>query len=268
LAEAGIGRRTGERCADDRGAAGSASPPKGREDVTGTDVIRVLQVPGTLEMGGTQTWLLQVLRHIDRERVKMDVLVPSGSTHHYDDLLRALGCRIIPLRSPRRFRTYAQDFRRIVREYGPYDILHSHIGPTSGLMALLGRWAGIPVRIVHSRNVREGQEEPLRRRLWRPIMCSLIRRCATHLLAVSEDAGVGLFGPACLSDPRFRVLTTGVELEPFRASVDRAQVRRELGIPPEATVVGHVGRFVQQKNHAFVVDMAVTGRRRPAAAWH
>lgn len=224
--------------------------------MNGDDVVRVLQVVGRLEMGGTQTWLLQVLRHIDRERFKMDVLVPTAERDHYHDELRALGCRIIPLLSPRRLWTHVQEFRRIALEYGPYDILHAHIGPTSGLTALLARSAGIPVRIVHSRNLREGREVPIRRRLLRPLMCYLIDRHATHLLAISRAAAIGLFGARSLSDPRFRIVTTGIELQPFRTPVDREKVRKALAIPLEATVVGHVGRFVQQKNHEFLVDVA------------
>jgi glycosyltransferase involved in cell wall biosynthesis len=51
-------------------------------------------------------------------------------------------------------------------------------------------------------------------------------------------------------------MTYGIDLEPFRYPVDREQMRRELGIPAGAFVVGHVARFFPQKNHSFLVDIA------------
>ena len=38
--------------------------------------------------------------------------------------------------------------------------------------------------------------------------------------------------------------------------VNAEKVRRALAIPPDALVVGHVGRFTAQKNHAFLVEIA------------
>lgn len=47
----------------------------------------------------------------------------------------------------------------------------------------------------------------------------------------------------------------------------RDDVKRELGVPAESYVVGHVGRFSEQKNHLFLVDVfAEIARRRPDAS--
>ncbi len=44
----------------------------------------------------------------------------------------------------------------------------------------------------------------------------------------------------------------------------REEIRRELGIPPNSVVVGHVGRFDPQKNHRFLIEIAaVVVTRRP-----
>jgi glycosyltransferase involved in cell wall biosynthesis len=55
-----------------------------------------------------------------------------------------------------------------------------------------------------------------------------------------------------------------MDLEPFRERVERASVRAELGIPQDARVIGHVGRFAEEKNHRFVIEiMAEAARRDP-----
>jgi glycosyltransferase involved in cell wall biosynthesis len=51
-------------------------------------------------------------------------------------------------------------------------------------------------------------------------------------------------------------------LAPFRSLPGRAEVRASLGLPPDATIIGHVGRFVAVKNHAFLLDVAAEILRR------
>ncbi|MDQ6740622.1 MAG: glycosyltransferase [Actinomycetota bacterium] len=55
-----------------------------------------------------------------------------------------------------------------------------------------------------------------------------------------------------------------MDTTPFRQDVDRAALRSELGLPADAFVIGHVGRFVEEKNHAFLVQVvAEVARREP-----
>jgi glycosyltransferase involved in cell wall biosynthesis len=87
-------------------------------------------------------------------------------------------------------------------------------------------------------------------------MRALIRRYSTDGLACSNEAAKFLFGPQWKSDPRFRVFHCGINLEPFRTAPSRAEARRELGIPVDAPVVGHVGLFEPRKNHAYLLEVA------------
>ena len=43
--------------------------------MSATRPLRILQVVGNLNRGGTETWLMNVLRHLDRDRYQMDFLV-------------------------------------------------------------------------------------------------------------------------------------------------------------------------------------------------
>ena len=58
--------------------------------------IRVLHVLGALNRAGAETWLMNVLRHIDRERFRLDFLVHTTAAGAYDPEVRALGSRIFP----------------------------------------------------------------------------------------------------------------------------------------------------------------------------
>jgi glycosyltransferase involved in cell wall biosynthesis len=230
--------------------------------------MRILHVFSGLNHGGAETWFMHMLRRLDPAQFKIDVLVRSTQPGAYADEVNELGGRVVSCFVHRRFWQYERDFRQIVARYGPYDAVHSHIRHFSGYVLCLARRAGISARIVHvhSDNTSEYATANAARRLYLNLSRRWIKQCATAGLFTSRQAAAGMFGPAWEQDPRWRVLYCGIDLEPFAASVDRAAVRAELGLPPDALVLGHVGRFVEEKNHTFLIDiMGELTRREPRA---
>ncbi len=224
---------------------------------------RILHVLRCLDYGGAETWLLNVLRHIDRKRFKMDFTVHAARPGAYDEEVRRLGARIIPcLINHRRPWRFARRFKHILREYGPYDVVHSHVHHYSGFVLRWAHQAGVPMRIAHSRSLLPaGSPTPLRR-IYLCLMKRWVARYATAGLAVSGKAAEALYGPDWKQDPRWRVFARAIDLEPFSRNVDRDVVRREQGIPSQALVLGHVGRFVWEKNHEFLIKIAAEVTRR------
>ena len=104
-----------------------------------TSPVRVLHVLGGMNRGGVETWLMHVLRHIDRNRFRMDFLVHTVNPCAYDDEIHSLGSEIIPCLHPSRPWTYVRNFKRILREHGPYDVVHSHVHHFSGHILRLAR---------------------------------------------------------------------------------------------------------------------------------
>lgn len=219
--------------------------------------IRILHVVGGMNRGGIETWLMHVLRHIDRDRFQMDFLVETTDVCAYDDEVYALGSRIIPCLVPSNPIRYAHNFKKIVKEYGPYDIIHSHIHHFSGYVLRLAKQANIPIRIAHSHNDTSAVENTagFLRRLYIALMKSWISRYATDGLGCSRKASADLFGSDWERDSRWRVLYFGIDLKKFHQPIDRLAVRTELGIPSDAIVIGHVGRFDSQKNHGFLINI-------------
>ena len=220
--------------------------------------IRILHVVGKMNRAGIETWLMHVLRTIDRERFEMDFLVHTLDTCAYDEEIRRLGSRLIPCLNPSNPVIYARDFVRILRRYGPYDIVHSHLHHFSGYIMWLSALAGIPIRIAHSHNDISSKEDSVgfARRAYLTLTERLISRYATAGLAVSRNSADDLFGEHWQSDPRWHLSHLGIDLEPFRSAVDRHAVRREFGFPQDAFIIGHVGRFAMPKNHIFLLDIA------------
>ncbi len=232
-------------------------------------MTRVLHVVGSLDRGGVETWLMHVLRSVDRSRAAMDFLVHSPRPGAYDAEARRLGAGIFACETPRRPGLYGRNFRRIVAGRGPYDVVHSHVHYYSGYVLAMAARAGVAARVAHSHNDTRCLDRTLNplRRAYLAAMRRLIDRHATAGLAASRRAAASLFGERWASDPRWRVLLYGIDLGPFGEAVDRGAVRDSLGIPRDAFVVGHVGRFVMQKNHEFLVDVFGEVLRREPRAW-
>lgn len=217
--------------------------------------IRILHVVGVMNRAGIETWLMHTLRAIDRDRFAMDFVVETDQPGDYDEELLSLGSRIL-CAGPRHPLRYGSRFRRILREHGPYDVVHSHLNHYNGYVMWLARRAGVPVRISHSHTDTTAKERSagLTRRFFVRLMRESINRLSTHGLAASVPAAISMFGTQWKHWDHFDVMHCGIDLSPFAQTYDRVATRAELQIPEDAWVVGHVGRMDAVKNHEFIID--------------
>lgn len=217
--------------------------------------LRILHVVGSMARGGVETWLLHMLRHTERSHLHMDFLTLHGGAHAYDDEVRALGGRLLHCPGYQRPWRFARTFLRLVRAYGPYDVIHCHLQEYSGFVLWLAQRAAIPARIAHSHSDTTSRwvQRGLLRRLYLRQMQRWLARCATLRLAVSTQAAGLLFAA---SGSPWQHFPCSIDLAPFDMPADARQVRAELGIAPDALVIGHVGRFVTPKNHRLLIEIA------------
>jgi glycosyltransferase involved in cell wall biosynthesis len=219
---------------------------------------RVLHVVGAMNRGGTETWLVDLLSRANQARFKHDLLTHTDGTAALDEAARANGARLIQAPKANRPWSYSARLRRVIEEHGPYDVVHAHLHHFSGLVLRSAAHAGVPVRIAHSHSDTrriDGRANPARQ-LYLRLAEHWIRRYATRCLAVSRPAAAGLFGEAWESDPRVSVVYCGVALEKFsRLNLNRAAFRHSFGIPANARVFAHVGRFAEPKNHVFLIEV-------------
>jgi glycosyltransferase involved in cell wall biosynthesis len=244
----------------------------------GIERMKILHVVGSLDRGGIETWLAGLLHHVDRQKYQMDFLVHTAQPGAYDDEVRSLGARVLaclPRLDAGHPLQYARNFRRIVRQNGPYDCIHCHIHHSSGFILLLAAWMGIPIRIVQSHNDTRASDarNTALRRASDAVMDWLIHRYATTGIAASKAATRCLFPkswgsaqasalflpstlPLAAMDRRWEISACGIDLAPFRGAEDKARLRAELGLSRASVIIGHVGRFAPQKNQVFLLEIA------------
>jgi glycosyltransferase involved in cell wall biosynthesis len=216
-----------------------------------SEPVRVLQVFGRMQPGGAEMRTLEVLDRLCPAECRVDVCALSGRTGLLDGRIRALGGDVVPLRLdpmfPRRF------LRLLRRER--YEVVHSHVLHTSGLILALAARAGVPRRVAHFRAMHDGQRSTVGRRAYRALMRSLIDRYATDIVGCGEGAMDAMWRSGWRTDLRCQVIYNAVDLARFEAAHVRDDVRSDLGIPLDSCVYLHVGNETREKNHTRLLGI-------------
>ena len=210
---------------------------------------RVLQGLGSLNMGGAETMIVNVLGSIDRERVTFDFVIPGAEEGLLEPRVKQLGAKVY--HTPKRSESFVGSHRvfyRVVRD-GGYRTVHLHTQNAffTALQIALARHAGAKTIIVHSHNTMDWRGGAS---LWLHRACrKWLYRHADVRLACGREAAEWLFGT-----------TEGVEVLPLPVCCDaflfdeakRETLRAAMGLSGR-TVYLHVGRFMDVKNHAFLI---------------
>ena len=220
---------------------------------------RILQVVTYMGRGGIETMLMKYYRQMDREKIQFDFLVHRDFKADFDDEIEALGGRIyrVPPMNPLKM-SYWKALDDFFRSH-PYEIVHCHLNYKSGVVLAAAKRAGIPVRVAHAHTA--GMSAGFSK-LARICMKPLIPRTATHNLACGRSAGDAIFGGRPYSLIANALDAAALRFDP----AVREQVRWELQLGDRYTLI-HVGRFGDEKNHAFLLDaFAEVLKRDPDAA--
>lgn len=211
--------------------------------------IRVAQVIGKMVGGGVESVVMNYYRHIDRSKVQFDFLVDEDSTRVPEEEITSLGGRVFripPYQHPIRYR---RELIRLMREQ-QWPIVHSNINTLSVFPLSAAKKVGVPVRIAHSHSTM-GKGE-FAKNAMKLVLRPFANVYPTVRFACSRYAGKWLFG----KNADFTVIPNGIELDKFHFNAEtRKQTRRELGISDDTFLIGHVGRFMPQKNQSFLVDV-------------
>jgi glycosyltransferase involved in cell wall biosynthesis len=85
----------------------------------------------------------------------------------------------------------------------------------------------------------------------------LVRSHATHILSNSQFALENFYGKYLINDNRFQVIPNGVDSIYFNSFLSKFEARKQLGLPDDVILIGHVGRFDPAKNHETIFKVAV-----------
>jgi glycosyltransferase EpsF len=212
-----------------------------------------------MNRGGAETLVMNIYRNIDRRRFQFDFAVSTFEPSDFDEEIKSLGGRIFPHPAPYEvgIRNYCAAFRRTLHIQGPFYVVHSHVLNFSGFVLRAAKIEGIPIRIAHCHSSSVPKIINLPRKLYQFWTRRLIIKYATILLGCSLHASKALYGEKIQFDTRYHLLKNSIDFENFFNinKIDSIKSRKNFGIPEDAIVIGHVGRFDKPKNHKFIIHV-------------
>lgn len=222
-------------------------------------MIRVLNVTTVFKAAGIEAFIMNMYRNIDREKVQFDFMVMRDEKEYYDEEIERLGGKKYTIQKYSRntllkILKESRAFYEFLKEHH-YDIVHIHYTtPLRAFYALAAKRAGISVIVYHSHSAEVSGKNFLKRFLY-TILRNCIGKWANAYFACSKVAAEWMFSARIIKEGKVEVVCNGIDVQRFRFNEnDRNDVRKELGLSNEFVMI-HTGRFLEQKNHRFVLEV-------------
>ena len=215
--------------------------------------IRVASVIGRYIGGGVEAVTINYYRNIDKNKVQLDFICDEDSTNIPYKEIERMGGKVIIIPSYSKPFKYHKALKRVLKE-GNYKIIHSNINTLSVFSLFAAKCAGVPVRIAHSHSTTNKKEK--KKNLMKQVLRPFSKVFATDYMCCSELAGRWLFGDKEYDKGNVYLLNNAIDLDKFKYNESlRKMKRKELDIKDDTLVIGHIGRFVAQKNHDYLIDI-------------
>ena len=215
-------------------------------------MLRVLHVIGKMDRAGAETMIMNLYRNTDRDQVQFDFMVFTDQEADYDDEIRSLGGKIYHMPAFRGINYLSLE--KIIDQFFSehhYDIVHGHIGSLAPMYLQIAKKHG-SFTIAHSHAT--NSTDFIERTVF-GIFAYPVRFVADYFFACSKQAGIDRFGKKIVESDRFEILNNGIDTKAYRYSEERHESLKKHFHLEGKNVVGHVGRFVPEKNHEFLIDV-------------
>lgn len=217
-------------------------------------MIRILHLVNGMNCGGTENMIMSLYRNIDRDKIQFDFLVNSKEKCFFDDEIKKLGGKIfyIPRWKGTNTADYLKKFNLLLDEHPEYKIIHGHIASCSLMYLSVAKKRGL-FAISHSHNVK-GAGKSLSELVFK--LSTLPQRyMSDSFFACSDIAGKVRFGKRAVKSDKFFILKNVIDLKRYERDEEKASKLKEKYGISDKFVVGHIGRFVEAKNHSFLLKV-------------
>ena len=215
---------------------------------------RILIVGMTENPGGLEAVVRAYFNFIRTDKVRFDFLCNTNDKIAYEDEFVLSGSKVFHI-TPR-----SQNPIQFKKELNEFFALHSkeysgiwvHLNTLTNIDYLkIAKKFGIKNRIIHSHNSKH-RDNFLR------ISLHYLNRLLIHKYATEfwgcEQAALQWFYPKAIQD-KAKLIPNAIDVSKYEFSFsERNEIRKSLGLTDEF-VIGHVGRFHEQKNHSFIIEV-------------
>lgn len=210
--------------------------------------MKVLHVITGMGSGGAESAIMSWYRSIDKTKIQFDFLLRSKE-NIYSDEINSLGGKVyyMPEFPKNYLSNLIQTCRFFKQHKGEYDVIHVHGNALIYTnIFLIAKFFGVKNRIMHSHSTSTKSKLFLPVHLFNKLR---IKKLANYFFACGDDAGKW-----CFND-NYEVINNGIDTDKFLYDVgSRISIRQELNLS-DNLVICHVGRFLEVKNHKFILKV-------------
>ena len=227
--------------------------------MTNNEPIRVLQVVASMGHGGIEHFIMNLYRAIDKDRVQFDFMYRVSYECVFDKEIESMGGRIFRCVNPDHHPLKSAGFyRSFFAEHPEIKAVHEHRSGCDGFFGLMreAKRAGVSVRILHSHSSQKGWSRNPIKDVTDAFNAPRLDSFANVFVACSDLAAEYLYNRCAKASAECVIRPNAVNLDMFSFNPDiRTAMRGRYGISSDSLVIGHVGRFVIEKNQSFLVDV-------------
>lgn len=226
---------------------------------------KVLQFIHGFSMGGAEKLVSEYCLKMDKEKYDVSVLCFHRYNTPYEKILEDAGIKVvyasdhiknyekIAFQYPGRLLMLAKRWlflRKYLREE-KIDVLHLHMALSIYvLFANLNKDIKM-LRTVHN-EPKKRWDNSIGRRIDFWATKKLVKKHQLQFITLHDDMRKEVNEMFGVNNSL--VLNNGIDFSVFEKAIPKMQVREREGIPEDAYVIGHVGRFNKQKNHRLLAE--------------
>lgn len=208
---------------------------------------------GSLDIGGSQSFVMNIYRKIDRSKVQFDFIIDHPENDYYASEIEEMGGKVFRFKTftGRNYFSMVNEWKNFFSTHPEYKVLHCHVRSYASLFIPIAKKYGVKV-IIHSHSDSNGRGF---KAIFKYILQLPLRYQADYYMACSEKAGKWLFGKKIYYSSKFSIAKNAIDTDKFLFSKgSRNKIRKQYGIENNF-VLGFVARVTEAKNPLFVIDV-------------
>lgn len=218
-------------------------------------MIRILHIlPGNMNMGGIEKYLMNVYRNIDKNIVQFDFIVHSENKNYFEEEIISMGGKIyrMPVKS-KNIVKYYKKLKKFLLKHDEYETVHIHTTYSySCVEALAAKKAKKKNVIIHSHN----SNAILKRKIIHYILKRKQCCYGDYYIACSKDAAKWMYTSKIINTNKYMIWRNSIDTSKFVFNSNvRKNLRKKYNISEDTIVIGSVGRISYQKNPERIVDI-------------
>lgn len=203
--------------------------------------------------GGVEEYLMNIFRNIDRDKYIFDFIINDSQRVYCEDEIKKLGGKVFYLNTKNLYykNKSMKDLLRELRKN--HEIIYFNTSSFYNISAYYySKKLKFKKIIVHAHNTKDTSRSFLLQ-LIHCINRIYINKIATAKLACSRKAAEWIFGQK--EGSKVTIINNAVDIGKFKFNEEKRKEQRKKLNLVDRFVIGHIGRFVYQKNHDFLIDI-------------